>query len=305
MTSKSTIFEKPGMQLLLICGLCLVSVLAFTLIGGFIMLVFFGMDIYDFYDYSNPNTINALKLFQLLSSVGLFIVPPIVYMLIVRKSIFKGLSLNKTGVVSGWFVVVVLMFVCTPFLSLVVELNEKLQMPGFLAELEIWMKASEESAAELTKAFLSYKGVGNLLFTLLVVAVVPGIGEELLFRGVLQKTFINWTKNPHWGIWIAAILFSALHMQFYGFIPRMLLGALFGYLFYWSGSLWLPILGHFINNGSVVVLSYFYPEMIENAEVSLFAEESNQLFSQLFSLLLTAALLFAFYKTNYRQKTNL
>ncbi len=58
------------------------------------------------------------------------------------------------------------------------------------------------------------------------------------------------------GIWVSAILFSALHMQFYGFFPRMLLGAFFGYLLLWSGSLWLPIIAHFVNNCVAVIFYY-------------------------------------------------
>jgi hypothetical protein len=90
-----------------------------------------------------------------------------------------------------------------------------------------------------------------------LIAIIPAIGEELLFRGVLQRIFTEWFKSAHWGIWISAFLFSAIHMQFFGFLPRMFLGLFFGYLLEATGSLWIPILAHFINNLTGVLLSFF------------------------------------------------
>jgi membrane protease YdiL (CAAX protease family) len=108
---------------------------------------------------------------------------------------------------------------------------------------------------------------------------------------------IDWIKNYHVAIWVTAILFSALHMQFYGFLPRMLLGAMFGYVFYWSGSLWLPILGHFINNGSVVTLSFFYPEIVNDTEISLFEGNANWI-ATIFSGVILLVLMLLFKRLN-------
>jgi hypothetical protein len=93
---------------------------------------------------------------------------------------------------------------------------------------------------------------------------LPAIGEELLFRGVLQKLIQKMTGSSHWAIWITATLFSALHLQFFGFLPRLLLGALFGYLLEWTGTLWLPILAHFINNASGVIVFFITGEGLES-----------------------------------------
>jgi len=100
------------------------------------------------------------------------------------------------------------------------------------------------------------KNTPDLLINLLMIAILPAIGEELIFRGCFQNIFTRWTGNYHWGIWLAAILFSAIHMQFYGFIPRMLLGAMFGYMLVWGRSMWLPILAHLVNNGGAVITAY-------------------------------------------------
>ena len=126
-----------------------------------------------------------------------------------------------------------------------------------MSGVENWMRSSENYAGELTSAFLTVTSIKGLLFNIVLIAVIPAIGEELLFRGVLQRIFTEWFKNPHWGIWIAAILFSAIHMQFFGFLPRLFLGLFFGYLLEATGSLWIPIVAHFINNLTGVLLSFF------------------------------------------------
>lgn len=283
-------------------ALCLVSAILFSVIAGLAVLVFYKFDLNSFYDYTNPATIEGLKLFQLISSIGLFIVPPLTYALITSKTLFKGLQLHRFSKPANWLLVLIIMVVASPFMSWVVEVNEQMSLPEFMSSIEQWMKQSEVSAQELTKAFLTFDGLGSLLYILLIVAIVPAIGEELLFRGVLQKIFIDWTRNMHWGIWMSAILFSALHMQFYGFFPRMLLGVLFGYLFVWSGSLWISILGHFINNGSVVILTYFYPEMMEQAEINLFGESTASWPVVLVSALLVAGGMVLFRKVNMPSK---
>ena len=138
------------------------------------------------------------------------------------------------------------------------NLNGNMQLPEILKGVEEWMRSSEDRAAELTKAFLQMDNLNDLLYNLFLIAVLPAIGEELIFRGIIQRSINESNKNYHWGVWISAILFSALHMQFYGFIPRLFLGAFFGYLYVWTKTLWAPIFAHFLNNGMAVLLTYIY-----------------------------------------------
>lgn len=297
MNNNTSIFEKPTMQLLLIAILCVFSATLFSVIAGLLVVLFFGFDLQSFNDYTNPEVIAGLKFFQLMSAVGVFIVPPFVYEIIVTKKPISNLALNQFSKPKNWLLVLFMMVVSTPFMSWLVEFNNNLILPDFLAPLEHWMKQSEQSAEQLTKAFLSFNGLGSFLYVLLIVAIVPALGEELLFRGVLQKIMVDWIKNYHVAIWVTAILFSALHMQFYGFLPRMLLGALFGYVFYWSGSLWLPILGHFINNGSVVTLSFFYPEIVNDTEIRLFEGNANWI-ATIFSGVILLGLMLLFKRLN-------
>ena len=298
MNTPNPIFQKPAMQLLLIAMLCVFSTVLFSLLASLLVVAFFGFDLNSFNDYTNPNVIEGLKFFQLMSAIGLFIVPPFIYGIIVTRKPFSALALNKFSIPKNWLMVLLIMVVSTPFMSWLVEFNSQLVLPDFLAPLEAWMKQSEQSAEQLTKLFLTFNGIGSFLYILLIVAVVPALGEELLFRGVLQKIMVDWIKNYHIAIWVTAILFSALHMQFYGFLPRMLLGAIFGYVFYWSGSLWLPILGHFINNGSVVILSFFYPEMINDTEITLFEGDANWI-ATIVSGVILLGLMLVFKRLNY------
>ena len=130
----------------------------------------------------------------------------------------------------------------------IIDWNQSWQLPDILSELEKWIKEKEDLAAHITEQFMTMPTVWDFLTTLAVVAIIASIGEEFLFRGLLQPQLQNLFGNPHAGIWMAALLFSFFHLQFYGFVPRLLLGALFGYLYVFSGKLWVPIFAHFVNN---------------------------------------------------------
>lgn len=298
MASRLEIEDKPFLQLILIISLCLISVILFSILGGIITVVAYGIDLTSLNNYGDPNVIEGLKMFQLFSAVGLFIVPPILYGLFTSKKPFQKLGLNQLNNPLNYMLIIVLMIVSVPFISWIVELNANMDLPEFMHGIEQWMRNSESQAEDLTKAFLTFNGIGSLFYILIIVAVVPAIGEELLFRGVLQKIAINWFKNPHIGIWITAILFSAMHMQFFGFFPRLLLGLMFGYIFLWSKSLWLPILGHFINNGSVVIASYFYPETMNDADISIFSDNKYSIIFYIGSFVISAILFYLIRKVN-------
>jgi membrane protease YdiL (CAAX protease family) len=179
-----------------------------------------------------------------------------------------------------------------------------MQLPGIFSGVEDWMKNMEENAMELTELFLDTKSIGGFLFNIFMIAVLPAIGEELMFRGVLQKQFSDWFRNNHMAIWFTAFLFSAMHMQFYGFLPRFFLGVIFGYLFFWSGSIWLPIIAHFINN-TIAVTVYF---LINNGKINESVEEigttgHGSLIYLPISIILIAVILFQIYKQEEKPTT--
>jgi len=145
-----------------------------------------------------------------------------------------------------------------PLLNAVVVWNAGLHLPASLHSIESWMRASEDSAQVVTDRLLAGTSVLDLGLNLLIIAVLAGVGEELFFRGLLLRIITDVSKSKrdfvlkpwvmHVSIWTIAILFSVIHMQFFGFFPRLLIGAWFGYLLWWTGSIWVPVLAHFLNN---------------------------------------------------------
>lgn len=209
--------------------------------------------------FPQPLSIASLKWIQLLQTVTIFLLPPLCMAYLWAQEPMKWLEVEtfQSFKVSG--TAILLMLVALPAINLLAHINQQMALPAFLEPLEQWMKTAEENAAHLTEQFLSVTTFGGLIINLLLMAVLPAIAEELTFRGVLQHLFTpkHQSSIPHLAIWCSAILFSAIHMQFYGFIPRMLMGALFGYMLAWTGSLWVPILMHFTNNAMAVLLSFF------------------------------------------------
>jgi len=289
----------PFTRLLFSVLLIIVCFSIVFLAGLFLAMPLFGITFSEMLqamsDVDNAQTIRVLEFFQVLQSIGLFIFPPLI-----AGFLFEGSSITylKLGKSSRWMVylaTVALMFAMLPFINWMVTLNESMKLPPFLSEVEQWMKSSEEAAARLTEAFLKMPTLGGLIFNLLMVAMLPALGEELLFRGLLQRLFREMTGNIHVAIWLAAFLFSALHMQFYGFFPRWFLGVIFGYLFYHTGSIWVPVLGHFVNNAGAVVVSYLAQHTSLSMDIDSFGATGNGFYIFL-SALVSAGLLWIVYR---------
>lgn len=194
-----------------------------------------------------------MRMMQLISAIGTFLFPalavawlcspdPEAYLCIKRKTDTKILLL-----------VLASMILMSPTITLTALLNKQMVLPSFMAPVEAWMQTQEALAEQLTNTLLAGDGLLTFLSNLVVMALMAGITEEFLFRGALQRIIGQWTANHHIVIWSAAILFSAFHLQFYGFLPRMLLGAYFGYLLYWSRNIWIPVFAHFANNAFAVI----------------------------------------------------
>jgi len=217
---------------------------------------------------------NILKYFQILQSLGLFVIPPFIAARFLSQQPAEYLGFRYPPNAWSLLTVVVLIFVSLPLINFLAQVNQSIDLPDQFGSLERWLMNREENARQMTDRFLRVHTPAGLAVNLLMVAVLPALGEELLFRGVIQRIFAEWTRSVHWGIVIAAFLFSALHVQFYGLIPRMFLGVLFGYLLVWSGSMWLPVLAHFVNNASAVV--YYYVVQDESA----FSSAGDDLFGE-------------------------
>lgn len=183
------------------------------------------------------------------SQVATFLLPSVVFM-----RLFGMMGGAERVSSLGWFAAVsVLWMVCsTPLIEWLSLLNRQLIPAGSM--LERFALPAEERAMQLTKLFLDVKGTWSIGMVVLHVALVPALCEEVAFRGVLQPLLQRGLRNIHTAIWLAALVFSAIHFQLYGFLPRLVLGAGLGYLVWWSGSIWPAVLAHFANNALGIAL---------------------------------------------------
>lgn len=239
--------------------------------------------------FTDPAYKRALMVMNASVAICSFIVAPLVYLYAYAKmplSIF----FNNNNIIT--IPLLLTIFIVVSFMtvnSIFIEWNAKMELPDFLHGFEAWAKRLEEQAQVLTQMMTRFDNKTDLLLALFVIAVVPAVGEELLFRGLIQNQLLGIAKNAHVAIWLAAIVFSAFHFQFYGFVPRMLLGALFGYLYYWSGNLLVPIFAHLINNGLTLILLYMYQHGA--IEFDIESETSIPIGNIIFSLVLVVALI--------------
>lgn len=212
-----------------------------------------------FFIFGSSGDIQILKISQLILSVFTLLLPPIICGYLWYEKPWRAYSLHKTPSRKLILLSIILVFSISPFINLLGHINEQIELPTFLAGVERRFMEMEDNARELTDQMLAVNTLSGLMFNLVVMAAMPAVGEELLCRGTLLNVFSE-KRNKHVAIWIVAAIFSLIHFQMYGFLPRMVLGALLGYLLVWSGSLWLPILVHFVNNATIVLVSYFGSE---------------------------------------------
>ncbi len=254
--------NTPYSQFLISVGVILLSAVLFTVISMVVGTAVYGLRMSELEgilgNMNDPAALPIFKMVQTVFAIGAFVIPPFVIAYLFSMRPMEYLSLDKSSKAVTYVLIVALVLVITPLINFLGELNSHMHLPGFLKNVEEWMKASEEKAAVLTELFLKMDNTTDLIINLFMIALIPAIGEELLFRGIVQRIFGTWSKNVHIGVWTAAFLFSAMHMQFYGFIPRFLLGGLLGYLLVWSGNLWLPITAHFVNNAGAVIFAYLF-----------------------------------------------
>lgn len=276
-----------GLRLIVLLGLSLAGLFLFYLIGYGIAIPALDLDLATLTDFQNYRSIQAMKFVQALVTIGTFAVPAILFSFVYKGNPIQEYKLGGPRVdlllVSGLMAISAI-----PFIGWFAEWNQGMQLPSFLSDIENWMRASEDQAAIITEAFLKVGTRPELIVNLIVIALLPAICEELLFRGALQGTILKFTHNAHLAIWLSAAIFSAIHMQFFGFFPRMLLGALFGYLVIWGGSLWYSILAHFINNGISVYIMYLIHKGSLGKEVETFGANDGDWFYVLISIVLVA-----------------
>ncbi|MPR32538.1 CPBP family intramembrane glutamic endopeptidase [Salmonirosea aquatica] len=237
-----------------------------------------------------PNGWYALLLLQAMAHVSTYLIPPLLYWFYIERRKLHDFRTRPFTPPVLWGLTLVVVLAFMPLNSLIIEWNAEMKLPDALGGVEQWMRSQEDQLARLTDFMTAFETPKQFVVAMLVIGVLPAIGEEVLFRGVLQRKLTEQWVNPHLAIWVAAALFSAIHVQFYGFLPRMLLGALFGYLYYWSGSLLIAIFAHFVNNGIMVLMLYLYH--LGLVDYNIEDNESVPWPAALASLVVTVALLY-------------
>ena len=184
-----------------------------------------------------------------------FIAPSIAAAFMISRHPAQLMRVNRPPTLRAVVGIILAFAIAYPALNQIIYWNENIQFPAAMETLGAQLKSMEDNAQKVTAIMLSTHTWGGLIVNLMVVAVLTALGEELFFRGTLQTTAAS-DGSWHTAIWVVALIFSAFHFQIYGFVPRMLLGAWFGYLLFWTKSIYVPVIAHAINNGVVVVCAW-------------------------------------------------
>lgn len=246
--------ELPAWKKLLIAFF--VVLVGFFLTSFLYAVIAFAMNPGNMPSVETFTSVYMMRLLQILQSFFVFIFPALLLAYCFSLNPKEYLGFEARTPISVYILVIFASIAVIPFINWLAYWNEQITLPEAFSFIEIWMQKTEASAAETMDRMLEMNSFGEFLFNLFLIAVLAAIAEELFFRALLQRLFMELTKNIHLAIWISAFIFSAIHLQFYGFFPRMLLGAYFGYLLWITNSVWIPILAHFTNNALAVVLSY-------------------------------------------------
>jgi len=296
---------SPPTKILLLIIIVVGFLITSTILGWLLITPIFGINRSEINNIlSSPDVTNlgVLKYFQIIQSIFLFLVPALIAAWLFSENLPKYLKADKKPGTLTLLLVMLTLIVAIPFLNWLALLNSEMVLPHWMHSWEVRIKALEDTAARLTGLFLARGDGFTLALNLFMIAVLPALGEEFLFRGVLQKLLTEWTKNKQVGIWIAAFAFSFVHFQFYGFLPRFLLGAYFGYLLVWSSSIWVPVAGHFINNGVAVLYYHFATKPMGETNMDRLGTSKEYNYVLYISIISTAMMLTFIYMKEKERK---
>ena len=197
---------------------------------------------------SGENGIAFLKYVLISQDISFFIVPAIIILIKLKPLNQTGISDLKIPHLDEILLVVLLSFCIFPITNFTGQINAGMNLPDWLSGVEQWMIEKEDNIDNLLELLITQGTIGAVILNIVIMSVLPAIREELIFRGVFQKILYRLFRSGQAAVWVTAFIFSAIHFQFFGFLPRFILGLVFGYLFLWTRNLWLPILAHFVNN---------------------------------------------------------
>jgi len=298
---RSAFFDNspPFLQLLFVPALMAVSYIIIFFVSSLLGAIIFNVSYSDVLDIFQEDLytdhVGFLKFLQIFYSIGLFLIPGLLAGYLIKGNSFTYiLAHNRPSLVTA-IMIVLLLLSAVPLINFLVELNLGISLPDRLSGIEEKIHSAEQDAQDMMGAFLSTTSIWGFIVNLVMIAVIPALGEEFLFRGVIQRILTEWFKNHHVAIIVSAILFSVMHFQFLGFLPRMTLGILFGYLFVWSRTIWIPVIAHFINNAMAVVFVYLYSDGVIQYDLDTVGSTGETLIYTGFSVLAVAMMLSGIY----------
>ena len=250
---------RPSEKFLFSVIILFILALGFQFLAAWVAAMIYGFgftEILTMMDFNDPKYVAASKLIQILGSLGTFIIPAFLFSYLFAGDLFSYYGFRNHAGLPSMLMVVAMMVAVIPFINYLAEINMKLQFP--LDSVDRFLRSLENEAEEILQAFTSTQSAIGLLVNVLMIGVIASVGEELIFRGLLQRLLHEMIRNIHVAVLITAIIFSAFHFQFFSFLPRFILGIILGYLMFYGRSIWYPILAHFVNNSMGVIYYYFY-----------------------------------------------
>ena len=256
--------ENPAASsLLIIIGLFLIGFLFIGSIIQILSMLAIGVSLQDMMNSGGnfskfTNAWLGMILGQGFGSFIGFVGSAWLYWRIIEKKPWSDLNFRTLPKLPIFGMVVLIEIAFMGFNGWLQEMNQNIAFPESLKGLEAILKGMEDKLAETTKFFTDFTSLWQFILAFMVIAVIAGIGEELIFRGLIMRKLLLGTNNHHVAIWVAAFIFAAIHFQFYGILPRMMLGVLFGYFYFWTGNIWVPISAHIFNNGLAITVMYLH-----------------------------------------------
>ena len=247
---------------------------------------------------SGLTELSILRISQISSQILTFILPPIAYAFLTKENPVVALGFNRLKI--HWLLLgLCMIYAIMPLNSVFAEWNANIKLPESMSTLEEIMKNLQEKATEIMEKMVNVDNIGGLIINLIMIAGLAAFGEELLFRSIIQTSLIKICRNAHIGIILASIIFSFIHFEFYGFLPRLVLGLLLGYMFYYSKNIWIPMAMHFANNGTIVFLYYLNNKGVTNINIDTFGQTNTPIL--IASIIMMAALFYASIKISNKE----
>lgn len=236
----------------------------------------------------------VLRISTVVQDLFVFVVPAIGMAMVMTRVPARLLAVDKFPELKPTLIALATLVASIPAMNLIIKWNQEWHLPASMATIEETFRAMETAASDATDMLLANSSIPALIVSILIVGVLAGFSEELFFRGAIQRVLCMTRVNHHVAIWLVAFIFSAFHFQLFGFVPRLLLGAFFGYALYWSGSLWLPIFLHIFNNSLVVITAHNKPVGLDAASAAADTPSLDTIGSQLSSPLEITAVIISF-----------